>query len=225
MRRATLIAFTTLAATALAVAAPPELVEKGPVAAPLREPTFFSVKADPKKKLQLAKTFDTKVFSVVRLWSDDPAVYDFQVFPKADGTFYVGFFQDGETPLVVEVKAGDGTTPPTPPGPPIDPVDPARKGVSYQIVYVEDSDAAAGSRKGALLTNKALDARMKEKGHSWRIVTKDNTAADVQDEIKGSVGKGYPQIFLNDKAGKLKQLQFPAGSADDLIKLLDKYGG
>lgn len=120
---------------------------------------------------------------------------------------------------------GDGSTPPTPPVPPTPP-DPARKDMSYQIVYVEDTDANANSRKGSLFTNKALDARMKEKGHSWRIVTKDNPAADVADEIKDTTGKGYPQVFFNDKGGKLKRLQFNAPlKAEDLIKLLESNGG
>lgn len=132
-----------------------------------------------------------------------------------------------ELPVTVTITAGSPDPKPGPgPNPPPDPTpDPERKGVSYQIVWVEETDEAAAGR-GAIWTSKALAARMKEHGHSLRIADKDNKAPDVQDEIQKAAGKNFPQVFLNDKSGKLKQLQFDAPlTAADLLKLLENNGG
>lgn len=132
----------------------------------------------------------------------------------------------------VTLTGGAGPAPPGPgPKPTPDPVDPARKDVSYRVVFVEETSAAAGGR-GAMFTNRALDARMRERGHSYRIVDKDVTdkdggvPADLADLLKLASQKAYPQVFLVDKAGKLKTLQFDApADAAALTQLLSANGG
>lgn len=122
------------------------------------------------------------------------------------------------------VQPNPGPGPNPNPGPTPTP-EPDRKGVAYKIIWVEETDDTAAGR-GAIWTNKALAARVKDKGHSLRIVDKDNTAPDVQEAIGLAKGKSFPQVFLQDKAGKLKLLQFDAPpTATKLLELLDKWGG
>lgn len=217
-----------MVATANVLAAPPELVDKGPVIAPVKEPTFFTVKADPGKKLVSAPTYDTKAFIVVRIWTDDvPGVYTFQAFPKKPGTYHVPFFQDGEKPLVVEVRTSESEVTPTPPPD----VEPSRKDMSYRVVFIEETSEAANGR-GAMLTDKVLAARMKEKGHTFRTVDKDvkdafgNVPADLKPLLEAAAKKKYPQVFFVDKANKLPTFQFDVPeNAADLLKLLAANGG
>lgn len=155
---------------------------------------------------------------------------------KRAGTYRVVLWTKGETDSVfVEVVAtGAGPTPdPGPkPGPTPEPTpSPDRRDVSYRMVFIEETSTAAAGR-GALFTDKPLDARMKEKGHSFRIVDKDVTGADGKPPkdlaplLDLAAKKTYPQLFLVDKEGKLPSLQFDAPTdAAALIKLLTANGG
>lgn len=206
-------------AAGLAAAAPP--VVPGALDVEVKEPVTFSVKGTTGKQIGSAATFDDKSLMLVRLWSSDPAVIEYLLFPKKAGTYHLVFWTEGEVTgsvLKVVVK-GDGGPPPPPPS-----------GV-FTIVYLEETSVAVGTR-GALLSNEALDARLKAKGHSLRIVDKDvigsdgKTPADLVDLIEKAKGKSYPQLFLVDKKSKqvVSQCDGPT-KAVDLLKVLDANGG
>jgi hypothetical protein len=99
----------------------------------------------------------------------------------------------------------------------------------FVVIIEETSDAVAG--RGAMLTDKSLSDRFKEKGHKWRVVDKDvigsdgNPPADVKRFLEAAKGKPLPQLFLVDeKGGVLKQLNCPSKVAD-LLAEIKKVGG
>ena len=123
-----------------------------------------------------------------------------------------------------------GSVPPGPgPGPtPVVPVTPSK----LQIVIVEEtSDAAAG--RGAMFADATLGARMKAKGHSWRVVDKDvvgpdrkTPPADIAAQLQAAKGKALPQIFLIDEARVVRYAgDWGDKTAADLIALLAQWGG
>jgi len=126
---------------------------------------------------------------------------------------------------------GPGPEPGPGPGPgptPVIPVTPAK----LQIVIVEEtSDAAAG--RGAMFADAALGARMKAKGHSWRVVDKDvvgpdrkTPPADIAAQLQAAKGKMLPQIFLIDEARNVRYAgDWGDKTAADLIALLAQWGG
>jgi hypothetical protein len=122
------------------LAAPPTVAEKV-VSAPVKELTFLTVKAEAGKKVGTAPTYDAKEIAVVRLWSDDPDVYEYQIYPRKAGRYFLPFWTDGErTATVVEVVAGDGTVQPPPVKP--DPVDPPVGGKFYFLIVRADGPVA-----------------------------------------------------------------------------------
>jgi hypothetical protein len=209
-----------LAAAAVAIAAPPELVDKGPVVAPLKEPSFFTVKADPAKKLQLARTFDPKAFSCVRLWTDEPGVYEFQVFPKREGTFYVGFFQDGETPLVVEVRAGGGVDP-NPPKPPVPPDPPAPAVLGTWVVMIVNETTP--DPKAVLVTDGPTARQLKTAGKCrlyGTVSDAEKLKAKNYDAAMADAKVSPNCVLVFDDAGKVvTAFPLPAADADLAAKL------
>jgi hypothetical protein len=111
------VAVVVLLGVLPALAAPP--VVPAELSAPVGEPTLLTVTAEQGKKVGTAKTFDTGSLMLARLWSNDPNVYEFWVFPKKAGTYYVPFWTEGETAgVTVKVVAGNGEAEkPTPPDP------------------------------------------------------------------------------------------------------------
>lgn len=209
-------------AAGLASAEPPKVPTTLEVE--VKEPVTFNVKGTAGKQVGSAATFDEKSLMLVRLWSADPAVIEYLLFPKKAGTYHLVFWTEGEVTgavMKVEVK-GDGGG-----GKGDEGVKP-NSGV-FTIYYVEETSAAAATR-GAMLANEALDTRMKAKNHSWRIADKDvknsegKTPADLVDLIEKAKGKSYPQLFLVDKKSKevVVQMDGPTKAAD-LLKVLDKY--
>ena len=122
-----------------------------------------------------------------------------------------------------------GVTPtPAPTPTPVVPVTPSK----LRIVIIEEtSDATAG--RGAMFADPLLSARMKDKGHSWRVVDKDvvgpdrNTPpADIAAQLQAAKGKALPQIFLIDEARTVRYAgDWGEKTAADLIALLAQWGG
>ncbi len=142
----------------------------------------------------------------------------------ASGTVPVGDLSD-----VAVVVVGGGGNPQPGPGPQPPPVDPVTPGKRFLVVVEETAEAAA--TRGALFADAALAARIKDKGHRWRIVDKDVTGADgkppadVVRFLEAAKGKAMPQVFIVDEKGKvLVQTELPTKAAD-LVKLLEAWGG
>lgn len=142
----------------------------------------------------------------------------------ASGTVPVGDLSD-----VAVVVVGGGGNPQPGPGPQPPPVDPVTPGKRFLVVVEETAEAAA--TRGALFADPTLAARIKDKGHRWRIVDKDVTGADgkppadVVRFLEAAKGKAMPQVFVVDGAGKvLVQTELPT-KAGDLVKLLEAWGG
>lgn len=109
-----------LFAAAVATAAPP--VAPAELKADVGKPTLLSVTVEKGKKLGTERTFDPAALMLARLWTDDPSVYEFWVFPNTAGTFYVPFWTEGETKgVVVKVVAGGGAKPDPVKPPPVEP--------------------------------------------------------------------------------------------------------
>lgn len=126
----------------------------------------------------------------------------------------------------------NGGTSPFPPGPPGPTPTPIVTPAKLRIVIVEETaDATAG--RGAMFADLKLSARMKERGHSWRVVDQNVTGpdrktppADVVEFLDASKGKALPQIYLVDEAGTTRYKgDWGKKTAAELILLLSQWGG
>jgi hypothetical protein len=120
-------------------AAPPKVPEAVP-ASP-GEVVTFEVTVEKGKELGWQTTFGPKSCLLVRLYSDDPAVYSFLAQPKASGSFGVAFWTVGEKKGST-VTIGGGPTPPQPPGPGPAPPGPTPPGPSPDPALVAALTAA-----------------------------------------------------------------------------------
>ena len=188
---------------------------------------------------------------LVRVTADAPGVVkwrvvgDWQTVPDSNGksilvvckssrldVFAVTFTpgEKGEISDIVMLTFNGGGAGPTPgpPGPPVVPVTPSKL---FVVIVEETSDAAAG--RGAMFADAALSARMKDKGHVWRVVDKDvvgpdrkTPPADVKRFLDAAAGKALPQISLVDDAGVTRFTgDWGKKTAADLIALLAQWGG
>lgn len=132
--------------------------------------------------------------------------------------------------VAVVTVGGDGAGPGPGPAPQPDPVD--NTPTSLRIYLIEETSEAVGTR-GAMFTNRELAARVKDKGHRWRVVDKDvagvdgKPPADLAPYLKAAAGKPYPTVFLVDDQGKDRTnggVPAPAKAAD-FLALIQKYGG
>lgn len=173
------------------------------------------------------------------------------VFASGDpGTFvFVGAATNGkEVSLVIHAVeltvGGKPNPPPAPPAPPAPPDDgttppqpPAPDGQTtpvtatklYMVIVEETANAVA--ERGQLLRDRTLAARVKAKGHKWRIVDQNivgpdgKPPADVKPYLDLARGKGLPQIFLVTPAGKMiYQGNLPV-AAPAFLQLIQKFGG
>lgn len=129
---------------------------------------------------------------------------------------------------------GGGVGPPTPPGPPKPPVDPpVVKSTKFRVVVVKDVGEWSPANNATLI-NPALNAYMKEKGHTWRETSINAKGADGQPPadlkmiLKLATGKDLPQIFLVDESGDSRyQGTFPSGpnAAAYIKELMQTHGG
>jgi len=128
----------------------------------------------------------------------------------------------------LDVGAGNGPQPPPGPGPQ---PEPDKWEPSPLIVLVIEETAEAASGRGAFFTDSALSARMKEKGHKFRVVDKDVIGPDGQppEDLKRFLeltkNKKLPQVFLVDPKGKTRYQGDCPNKASELLSLMGKVGG
>lgn len=144
----------------------------------------------------------------------------------------------GEADIVmstVDVDAGQGPQPPPKPDPPKpDPPKPDPKpveGKRWVLVIEETADPVWQLQRGALVTNKALHDRIRERGHDWKLVDKDvkdsngNVPADLAAYLRRVAGKKLPWVFVVDVAGTVLVDETYPGSPAKLLDSLKKAGG
>jgi hypothetical protein len=137
------------------------------------------------------------------------------------------------TKCVIEYRPKHGPRPEPGPGPGPNP-DPSPGPVTPQklaIVIVEETADAVADR-GNLFRSPQLAARMKEKGHVWRVVDKDvvgpdgGPPADVARFIADAKTKTLPQVYLVDMRGRtVVQGPLTNPAAPSLLALITKAGG
>lgn len=161
---------------------------------------------------------------------------------KGDGlvTVQALVVENGQIKVVADVViyvTGNLPVPPVPPTPnppnpnPPNPTPPVPVTPQKLFVVIIEETADAVANRGAMLADKDLNARMKDKGHKWRIADKDvvdsegKPPADLVRFLEASKGKNLPQLFLVDEKGKtLKQLDLPK-TASGLLEEIKKVGG
>lgn len=85
--------------------------------------------------------------------------------------------------------------------------------------------------RGQLFMDPTLAARMKERGHKFRVVDKDvkgandQPPADLVPYLKRASGKSFPQFFLVSPDGTLLHEGDLPKSPADLIAVMQKVGG
>ena len=135
----------------------------------------------------------------------------------------------GKPADVAVLTLGSGAVPPGPgPQPPIP--DPIVTPAKLSIYYIEESsDNVAG--RGAMFANAELAARIKAKGHRWRVADLQVTGvdgkppADLVKYLTLAGGKPVPQVFLVDESGTIRFQGDAPVKAADLLALITKYGG
>lgn len=125
---------------------------------------------------------------------------------------------------ILQVGGGGKVDPPAPDPDQVWPQEP------LIVLVIEDTDAAAATR-GAIFADAALAARMADKGHRFRVISKavvgpdGQPPADVKRFLSAVIGKPIPQVFLVSGDGKTRfQGDLPA-KASDLLDLIRRHGG
>lgn len=83
------------------------------------------------------------------------------------------------------------------PGPKPNPVPPGKR----FVVIIEETEQAVPAR-GIMMSDAALAARMKEKGHQWRIADQNNRTAtgsvpvDLKPYLEEAAGKKLPRLYI-----------------------------
>lgn len=160
-------------------AAPP--VVPAEVKAEVGKPVQLTVAGEKGKRVGTAKTFDPAAMIFVRTWTDDPAVYDYLIFPNRAGEFFVPFWTEGETAAAVVKVVVGGQGPiiaPTPDKPPVTP--PAKK----HFMVVRPSGVGIAPDLEGVLTLPAW-ADVKAAGHTYADAPFGSLPAAVQSRFKG----------------------------------------
>lgn len=166
----------------------------------------------------VTKKFTKKYITIVEACSTGRV----ELFVIPDGS------AQGKGIIRVTLDVDSGTGPQPPPDPKPDPI--PNTPTKFKIVIIEETGEAVATR-GSLLASGTLAARIREKGHTWRVVDKDvvdvngQKPKDIAGYIDASKGKSLPQVFLIDEAGKTRFQGDAPPKAVDLIALIAKYGG
>ncbi len=146
-------------------------------------------------------------------------------------------FKDAKEIVSVTLDVDDGTAPVPPPKPDdkkdkkdTDPPKPTTPTKLYVVIVEETADAASTAR-GVMLLDPALSARMKEKGHHWRIVDQDvidkdgKPPADVKRFLDDAKGKALPQMYLVDEEGETRWSGPKPKTTFEILKSIQAVGG
>lgn len=228
-----------VAAFAVALRADPPVVPPV-IPAKVGKLMTFEVKVEKGKELGYQAAFPVGAVTLVRLYSDDPTVFVFMAQVQEAGQYGVVFWTVGEKKGVVcligdrgDVKPvpDDGEVKPKPdpkpkPEPDVLPVSPTK----LVVVIIEESEDQVAER-GRYFLDKKLSARMKEKGHKFRVVDKDavdasgSPPADVKRFLDKAKGSSYPQYYLVDEAGNVRAEGNAPKDPAALLAEITKVGG
>ena len=127
-----------------------------------------------------------------------------------------------ELKRIADLAAGLDSKP-TPPKPPVT--------QQKLVVLIIEETAEAVAARGAYMTEPNLQARLKEKGHKWRVADKDvtdrtgNQPADLKPWLAKAAGKALPWLFLIGPDGtEVFSGPLPAKPVD-LVAQLAVHGG
>jgi hypothetical protein len=185
-----------------APAAPPAAPKAVPAKA--GEVVTFEVKVGAGKELGWNATFPPDDCLLVRLFSDDPAVYSFLAQPKKDGAFGVSFWTVGEKRGVTTVVGAGSPQPPPPP-----PNDPLR--AKLKAAY--DADPAAGKAEAA----KTL-AELYRQAAALAADPAVRTAGDLLGRVKRAAEKLAPNALVGLRKVVAEELAgaLPTDAGEDL---------
>lgn len=241
MLRRSIIAFALFASTVCA---------QSPVSLPA-EPIAFVIGDNPKEvtldianKAAIALVNTSSHLTAVELPNRNPAKFKFIVWAKEAGTYEVVLMINGATAdlppeetarvKIVVTQPGPKPSPPVPvpPGPtpvpvPPTPVPPAPVAAQRLYLMVVEETAQASQNRAAYLTDKALTARIKERGHVARLIDQNTTpvTADIKPYLDKAKGQKLPRLFIVKlTGGVLWEGDLPATPAD-FIALIAKFGG
>lgn len=172
-----------LLVVALALGDPPKAPDK--VAAAPGNVVTFTVTVEKGKKLGFQRVFEPSDCTLVRLWSDDPDVYEFLAQTKKAGTFGVAFWTVGEAKGTTTL-IGDGGKPP-----PVDPpVDPPTSPNSVNYVIAVRPDGPVQQSFDAVMRNPGWND-LRAKG----LKVGDMTATEARAEYKYPASAPVPGVF------------------------------
>lgn len=231
----------------LGMAAPPDV----PAALKVKPGQLVrvSVKADP-DKLGTAKTFtDSEAFWGELVGPKGTRQFVFQApaieydaagkpIPPARTQYVVSWWTAGDlegvsttitvdyipAPAPVPVPPAPTPTPPVPPTPA-----PVVAGKRFIVIVEETGDAVPA--RGVMLANAALAARIKDKGHLWRCVDKDNKTAsgnapaDLAPYIDRAKATKVPRLFIVAETGDVVFEGDPPADPAKFLDVLTKAGG
>lgn len=130
----------------------------------------------------------------------------------------------------VTVTIGEGKPDPVPPGPRPGPQPPPAPLRQLWMIWVEET-ADATKDRGKLLSDKALNDRVRAKGHRWRVVDKDavnsdgRPPADLAPWIERGKKAGLPRLYLVDQDGRILDEGPAPKDAAEALKRVEKVGG
>lgn len=128
----------------------------------------------------------------------------------------------------LDVDAGLGPQPPPDPKPNPTP-GPVAEGKRWLLVVEESADATPA--RGKLLTDPALFARIKERGHVFRVCDKDvkdatgGVPSDLKPWLERARGKPLPRLFVVAPDGAVLVDEVCPATAAGVLSLLTKAGG
>lgn len=238
------LAFLVAAGTVTAGAEPPAprpvvrpvvapIIVPATVQVPLKEVGRVEIKNPDKAELTVVCQAPGDRFSWFREHSEDPAVFVLRVFGRVEGEYALTVLTvtDGKIVVAGELVTTVGAPTPVPPipDPPVPPK-PVDESKLFVVVIEETVDASAG--RGAMFADTDLAARMREKGHKWRVADQHVKSADGKnppEDLKGYLdaakGKPLPQVFLVTPKAELRYQGPLPKDAAGVAELLKKHGG
>lgn len=145
------------------------------------KPVIFDVKADGGKPFSYALGFDKSKCTVVRLYSDDPAIASFMAIPDEDGDFLVIFWTRGdkETGYArLTITAGGGTDPAPNPADGKRPTDAFT--TSIRTAYLADVKADPTARTTAVKLAALYRAAAKTTTQDFSVATNGDLFDDME---------------------------------------------
>lgn len=182
-----------LFAATVAWAAPPEAPKTVP--ARVGEVVSFSLKVPAGKKLGMHTPHPDSDLFIARLWSEDPAVYNFMAQPKKAGKFVIVWWTADETSGVNTVIDAGGT-PPVPPDPPA-----PTTVTSFRTFIVYEAGQTMSATQNSIIYGKDVEAALNQSMNGlavdktgWRRTDKDADPSTMLSGFKDVWAAAKPKI-------------------------------